>query len=243
MSAQASMNRPLPSLDYGVGVGVGLLLAGLIGFALARIGSVPLKADIYGELGQVSAEDVYAAASPFLAAGFFQIDVEALELRLEALPWVREAQVQRLWPDRLAVRVLSHQPWARWGEHAVLSAEGVLISPPEQPDLALRIEAPERMAAEVFTDLTGILERLPADWRLVYWQVSSTGDRQARLEVNARVIALEFGREPVAEKLKLLADVVLPVLKPRWSELAAVDLRYRNGFAVRWLDGSKENAQ
>ncbi len=241
MSApQAAVARPLPSLDYGVGAGVALLVAGLIGFGLARAGSVPLRMDIYGELGRISPVQVREAAAPMLVAGFFQLDGSALEDRLRNLPWVRSAVVERLWPDRVAVHLTSYRPLALWGEDAVLSDDGSLVRATERPAMDLHIEAPASRVAVVFADLQVVRSRLPEGWQLARWTLSATGDRQAVIVQNDHRITLEFGREPVAEKFKLLADIALPVLQPRLAEVAAVDLRYRNGFAVRWLDGTVE---
>lgn len=239
MSApQAAVARPLPSLDYGVGAGVALLVAGLIGFGLARAGSVPMRMDIYGELGRISPAQVREAAAPLLGGGFFQLDGAALEARLQTLPWVRSAVVERLWPDRVAVHLSSYRPLALWGEDAVLSDDGSLVWPDLRPELDLHIDAPNSRAGIVFADLEVVRSRLPEGWRLARWSLSATGDRQAVIVQDGRQITLEFGREPVAEKFRLLAEVALPVLQPRLAEVAAVDLRYRNGFAVRWLDGT-----
>lgn len=234
MSAPAvSMNKPLPSLDYGVGAGVALLLAGLIGFALARAGSVPLQLHLYGELGYIDPMAVQGEALPLLDEGFFALDAQALENRLRALPWVADVQVERLWPDRLAVHLRSHEPLAGWGD-AVLTRDGHLIYPRELPELSLSVTGPQSQRGAVVDDLGEVMPQLPADWRLLSWQVSPTGDRKARMRIEGHALELEFGREPVAEKFAVLAAQALPVLRPRLLDVAAIDLRYRNGFAVRW---------
>ncbi len=233
---QATMQKNLPSLDYGVGAGVALLIAGLIGFALAKVGSAPLQMALYGEFGELQPADVRAIAAPHLGGGVFALDTDALESRLLELPWAASVQVERLWPDRLAVHVRSHRALAAW-EGAVLTREGQLIHPAKLPELELAIAGPQTQAAAVFADLQAVLPNLPESWRLSRWSVSATGDRSAQLKIGVQSLELEFGREPVAEKFRLLADVVLPVLMPRLAEVAAVDLRYRNGFAVRWLAG------
>lgn len=235
---QVSVGRPLPSLDYGVGAGVALLVAGLIGFGLAKAGSVPLRMDVYGQLGRINIGRVHELGAPLLGNGFFQLDSQVLEARLRELPWVRTAVVERLWPDRVAVHLQSHEAIALWGDSAVLTTDGEIIQPEGRPELALQVVAPAERAGEVHADLQVVLTSLPTGWTLREWRLSATGDRTARIERDGSAMILEFGREPVAEKFHLLADVALPVLQPRLAEVAAVDLRYRNGFAVRWRDGS-----
>ncbi len=234
MSAHAVMAKSMPSIDYGVGAGVALLVAGLIGAGLANSAKLPMHMDIYGELGRIDPQQVRETVAPYLGDGFFQLQSAHIEQRLLQLPWVRDVQVQRLWPDRLAVHVDSHQAVANWGEVGVLTRDGQLIWPEQQPELDLHIEGPHAQAAAVFADLEVVIPALPQGWLLQQWQVSQTGDRRAHISIQGQPLVLEFGRAPVAEKFTLLADVVLPAIQTRLADVAAVDLRYRNGFAVRW---------
>ncbi|MGJ8668171.1 MAG: cell division protein FtsQ/DivIB [Oceanococcus sp.] len=234
MSAQVLMTKSLPTFDYGVGAGVALLVAGLIGAGLANSAKLPMQMDVYGDLGQTDPQDIREAVMPYLVGGFFQTETGLLEQRLQELPWVRDVQVQRLWPDRLAVHVAGHVAVANWGDDAVLTQSGGLIWPQQRPPSILLIEGPESQAAAVFADLQVVVPRLPVGWLLSKWQVSETGDRRAEVSLGQQHLVLEFGRAPVAEKFTLLADVVLPAIQSRLADVEAVDLRYRNGFAVRW---------
>jgi len=59
------------------------------------------------------------------------VDVDEARARLEALPWVKSAEVRRIWPDRIYVRVTERKPVAIWqngGELAVIDADGHAIS-------------------------------------------------------------------------------------------------------------------
>lgn len=50
----------------------------------------------------------------------FAVDVEDARTRLKALPWVKDASVERRWPDRVVVRITEHQPVAVWQLNGVL---------------------------------------------------------------------------------------------------------------------------
>src|SRR5262249_36740909 len=59
------------------------------------------------------------------------VDVDEARARLETLPWVKAAEVRRVWPDRIYVRVTERKPVAIWqneGELAVIDREGHAIS-------------------------------------------------------------------------------------------------------------------
>jgi cell division protein FtsQ len=57
-------------------------------------------------------------------------DAKAAKARVEALPWVRSAAVERILPDRIVVRIQERQPMAIWqnrGEHRLIDGTGTAI--------------------------------------------------------------------------------------------------------------------
>lgn len=234
MSAVAMNPAGAPALDLGVGIGATLLVAGLVGAGVMQMARSPMQLELYGALGRIDAQQVRALVRDDLQAGFLAVDRAALADELQSLHWVRHARVQKLWPDRVAIHLHGHQPLARWGQDAVLTVSGTLIpSAPSEADGPI-VDAPDTHAQAVVADLQAAAQTLPEDWTLLRWQLGVAGDRRAELIIAGRTIAVEFGRAPAATQWRYLIDVVAPVLKARWAEVAGVDLRYRNGFAVRW---------
>ena len=60
--------------------------------------------------------DVYAALGLEHAGSLLRFDVKAARQRIEALPWVRTADVARILPDKLTIRIEERRPTAIW-EH------------------------------------------------------------------------------------------------------------------------------
>ncbi len=60
------------------------------------------------------------------------VDTDAAKVRLEALPWVAEASVGRLFPDTIKIRLQEHKPLAIWRHDGVFSLVdgdgGVIVS-------------------------------------------------------------------------------------------------------------------
>jgi cell division protein FtsQ len=84
--------------------------------------------------GQVHATD--AAITAALGAGpdtmMLGFDTDAAKSRLEAVPWIRHAQVMRLLPSTLQVMIEERTPFAVWqskGRTYVVDAEGVVLAP------------------------------------------------------------------------------------------------------------------
>lgn len=162
-----------------------------------------------------------------LQGGFFSMDLQQLHADLEALPWVRHAQVQRLWPGRLVIEVIEHRAAAAWNDRATLNTYGEVF--PVQPWTGLpRIYAPEGMELEVarrygeFADLVtpinGRIEQLVVSARLS-WRIRLGGG-----------ISVELGREKLNERLARFTRFY-PQAVAAVGPIQRVDMRYPNGFA------------
>jgi cell division protein FtsQ len=112
--------------------------------------------------GQQYATD--AAITTALAAGpetlMLAFNTDDAKARLEAVPWIRHAQVMRLLPSTLQVVIEEREPYAIWqnkGETFVVDADGVVLAPalPQAyPQLPLVVgEGAGKHAAELYATL------------------------------------------------------------------------------------------
>ena len=91
-----------------------VLLAATIGWA-KRAPLFTLRAiTLDGELARSNLATVRANALPRLAGNFFSFDLERGRAAFESVPWVRQAVVRRVWPNKLAVTLEEHRAVALW---------------------------------------------------------------------------------------------------------------------------------
>lgn len=95
----------------------------------ARLGLIVDNVSVEGRkrVGRQAILDALAVrrGTPILA-----VDLAAAKARLEALTWVRTADVQRILPDTLFVRLLERQPlayWQRQGKLVLIDRDGAVI--------------------------------------------------------------------------------------------------------------------
>jgi cell division protein FtsQ len=67
--------------------------------------------------------DIYAALDLDNARTLLSFDAGAARARIEQLPWIKRASIERIVPDRIDVRVIERVPYAVWrdGEHSWLT--------------------------------------------------------------------------------------------------------------------------
>ncbi|MBL4691339.1 MAG: FtsQ-type POTRA domain-containing protein [Rhodospirillales bacterium] len=75
-------------------------------------------------------KDLLAAIRLARGAPIFAFDLEAAQKRVEALPWVKRATVERMLPDTVLLNVEERQPLVLWqhkGEFALIDTDGDVI--------------------------------------------------------------------------------------------------------------------
>ncbi|WP_193182852.1 cell division protein FtsQ/DivIB [Nisaea sediminum] len=177
--------------------------------------------------------DLVGAIATDRGTPILRVDLAALKARVDALPWVRTATIERRLPDTLFVRLEERTPlalWQREGELTLIDDLGVEVpgqNPRRFADLPIVVgdEAPARARA-----FLALLSREP--------------------DLNKRVRAVTWiGERRWNVRLDTGVDIELPERAPEkaWSHLAqlqrdhhvldrdvvAIDLRLPNQLVVR----------
>ena len=180
-------------------------------------------------LAHVTPEQIEAIVAREVKGNFFTLDLERARAGFEKLPWVRNVNVRRQWPDRLDVSLEEHVPLGRWGAAGLVNTFGELFAAAYDGSLPLFV-GPPGSAKEIAIQY-GYFQRSLAPLGLapVQVQVSPRRAWQVRL---ANGITLQLGRESVEPRLDRFVAVYERTVGRLQRRLNYVDLRYPNGFAV-----------
>lgn len=188
---------------------------------------------IEGYFERVPPAAVEAAVEPFLDRSLAGVDLDAAKAAIESLPWVARARVERVWPDRLRVRVWERQPFALWGNDQLLDVDSRRFKPappfPEGLPHLRGTDGGEAEIAETFRQLS--LRLADGPFAIVGLTRDLRGEWTAR---TAGGLDLRFGRGDPAAALETLLGPARKALEERIADVAYVDLRYSNGFSVGW---------
>lgn len=185
--------------------------------------------------GQLHATD--AAITAALGAGpetmMLGFDTDAAKTRLEAVPWIRHAQVMRLLPSTLQVVIEERAPFAVWqknGQTFVVDAEGVVLAPALRDAYA---GLPLVVGEGAGKNAAALVEQLAAyeDLKQKILAAIRVGDRRWTLKlVSGTEIMLPDDNVPEALASLEKLDAEKAVLK---RDIAAVDLRLLDRISVR----------
>jgi cell division protein FtsQ len=174
-----------------------------------------------------------------LADGFVSADLDRIQQRIVALPWIDKATVARRWPSRLRITLTEQVPAAIWGESGLLNTRGELFVdearhiPAELP----RLSGPESYSAAVARRYLDVRERLipvGLDLRSVHLDPRGAWDMTL-----ANGVQVRLGRRDVDARTELFLDIVANIITGRAADIDYVDMRYSNGFTIGWNNGSR----
>lgn len=219
-----------------------LLLAVLLVFGVLHMMNpmtFPIRhVEINGEFVHLAPGALQAVAENVVRGGFFNVNVETVRRAVLREPWVREVIVRRVWPQSLRLEVQEQRAAALWGTGALLNADGTVFRPdpatfpPGLPHLSgpagteLLLLERYRFVAEVLAGAGLGVESLALSARRS-WRMGLAGGQEVIL-----------GRTQFVERVHRFSAAARGELAPRLDAVRIADMRYTNGFAIRWLDGA-----
>ena len=187
---------------------------------------------VNGKLAHADPAHIAAVVHHELRGTFFTIDLLAARDALQRVSWVRRVAVRREWPAHIEIAIEEHQPLARWNDISLVNVQGEVFDAEYGDDLPT-FYAPEGTSAEV-----------SARYREFAALINRNGDaiesitRSARGAWDVKLddgLDVALGREQVSERWARWIQVGerYRARIARGRELAAIDMRYPNGFAAR----------
>lgn len=223
------------------------LLGGLLGAGtwwLSRPDTLPIQqVRVEGEFRFLDRDDLYAVLGDRASGGFFNVDVRAVKEAAESLSWVDSASVRRQWPDTLRIEIVEQQPLAYWGETQMLNVRGEIFAPPSDgPDLSLpQLSGPKELSRLVAARHQLLSAEL-APVRLGIERLALSERRAWQVQLSNGLI-LVLGRSVNETQLRHFIAAYQQVLADKAEHMEVVDLRYSNGFAVRWKAADETRGQ
>jgi len=175
---------------------------------------------------------------------FFSVRLEDVKRGFESMPWVRHANVRRVWPNGLIVNIEEQKPFATWGgesSNTLMNSYGELfagrVSEIVDDKRLLDFSGPDDAGKEVMS-LYEKANNWFKPWNAEVVSLALT-ERYAWHVKLSNGIKVEFGRDEESSDKNLTEERIArlfkywPQVQEKWANrIDAVDLRYANGFAV-----------
>ena len=211
-----------------------VLAAGVFGFYRVMTDAQTAALNVAGARSDAERSQVLAHVSPAVTENYFTSDLRAIRDRALELSWVDRVVVSRAWPNAIRVRVMPRNAIARWGTGRLLSDSGDVfteVAPRNYQNLPL-LHGPvsqSKMMMRRYNEINQLF--LPAGIRLKELYLTERMTWFMQFDSGLRIIV---DQDQTMSKLQRLSHLAHNDLKPVWPNIAAIDLRYRNGLAIQW---------
>jgi cell division protein FtsQ len=190
--------------------------------------------EIDGAFERVSAEQIRASLTPVTEGSFFTVDLERIKAAAYRQAWVADATVQKTWPDTVKVTIREFTPMAHWTGGKLVSGSGESFQVPGAAEIQGLpwLEGPDSQLDAVFDTWQQFNNELqPTGLEIELIRLDARGSWFLELNNGTEV---QVGREDALERLQRLVKSWPGLTSGREMTPLVVDLRYTNGFAVRW---------
>jgi len=193
--------------------------------------------EVKGDLKLLDKKQLQPVIEPFTKTNLYLLDTTGLEAAIENNPWVHSASMTKIWPNKLVVKIFEQNPVAFWGDKEMLAENGEIIKaslPKAKGNLPLLYSPNDkgRNMATGFLKIRQWMKDFPL--KMVEFKEDARGSWQIKLENG---MALKIGREHQEKRLRRFMVGYDHSLKEVINNVKTVDLRYTNGFAVKWKNG------
>jgi len=201
------------------------------------------RVQVEGRFQNLQRDQVRDLLDGYAGRNFFDIDVAAIKHDLEQQPWIYEASVRRQWPDSLVVKIYEQTPVARWGEQGLINADAEVFYPhgkdPQRGFESLpRLDGASNSEHELLARLHNMGELLaPLGLKVAAMGLDARRAWTVRLDNG---LELMLGREQAMQRVQRFLAFYSSLLAQRVADVEAVDLRYPNGFVLRWSAAAKQ---
>lgn len=196
---------------------------------------LPIKhVRIAGDFEYLQRESVESVVRPLLEKGFFELDLHEAGDAVGSLPWVSSVSLKKVWPDTLEIDIQEQRAYMKWGKNGYLNRNGEPFHPQgKQVETSL----PEIFGPE------GQEKQLMAQFEKISAELTQLGMTAERLHVSdrrswvlelANGLQIQLGRDRPNIAFERFLNSVPLLGDERLADVERIDMRYPNGFAVKW---------
>ena len=215
-----------------------VLAVGIYGLYGVMTDAKVAELKVLGTRSDAENRQVLRHVSPMVTDNYFTSDLEKIRDQTLSLSWVDRVVVSRAWPNSIRVRVMPRHAIARWGTGRLLSDSGDIfteVAPRANQQLPL-LHGPttqSKMMMRRYNEINQLF--LPVNIRLKELYLTERMTWFMQFDSGLRIIV---DQDQMMSKLQRFSHLAQSDLKPVWTKISSVDLRYRNGLALQWVNSA-----
>jgi len=195
----------------------------------------PIK-EVYidGDLKYLDQDQLKADIASYTKTGFFTIDLKKISQLLQDDHWVSEVSVRRIWPSSVLVKIKERTPKAKLNKNSFFDEKGDIFKPLHIPNIdILQIHDLSDDPEKLFFIANQVNGKFIENG-LFLKGITKTKLGIIELELTDFKQIILGEEQNFQDNLARFLNSYQAVLKSFWFKVTKVDLRYIDGFAVRF---------
>ena len=202
------------------------------------------QVSVMGDLKNVKQATIKNMLLKDLQQGFFNIDLNTYAQEMEAINWVAQATLRRVWPSKLEILIREHQAVAVWDDKTLISTNGILfkVDSIESFKHLAWVKGNEIDAKELLLTYSE-LDLLISEFNLHVVELKRVKSGEMNVTFNSKlhsIFSLQEKETQFKRFVSLLESGYIKVKNEKNvmndKELKSIDMRYSNGFSVVWQE-------
>ena len=192
---------------------------------------------IKGEYENINRNQIDLIKNKFIKKNFFAVNLQETREAFKKLPWIRDVSIRRDWNKfGLLVEIESHKPIGRWNNRGLVNSFGEIFNAAYDEKLPLFVGSDEFVGemSVKYNQINKILEK-----ELMQIGTISLSNRLSWEIYTNNQMRFFLGKADgnnIIKRLEILIENYQFILSESKSRIEYVDLRYKDGFAVKKLN-------
>ena len=192
--------------------------------------------NVSGDLKRVSIKSIDNHTNNLLKKGFLSFNAFEAKEKIESLDWVESAEIIRVWPNKIDIRIMEESLLGTWNDDLILNSSGKLYVVDQRsiPDNIPRLVGPkgsEKDVMKLFIQINNLLTG-----RGLYLETLILDARGSWSFTIKPKIEIKLGKTEINHKLERFFLALDQSLLAKINKVSYIDLRYSEGLAVAWKE-------
>jgi len=211
-----------------------LLMAALMSGVIKSNHWLVTNIELEAEFKRVNSEQIRVVVADYPERSFFKVRAKVIRDNLKVIPWVQKVTVNKKWPNTLIIRLIEHKAVAVWNNNQLLNEKGEIFDVDSINDLTAlpKINGKDSNSISIWDNYirySDIIKKTGYDINTTV--VTNRGGWNVYL---SNGLNIKLGSQKIDAKLVRLAETWTTLIKLNNKMPEYIDLRYTNGYAIKW---------